>query len=251
MTIFLYDGTLEGFISSLPYLWQNSNYGDKLQSVSGQNPEFFTPTLTLSENVISKVKKPESVLYRKTSNTLLHCFSSKDCHALESAPSFLNYMKKTGTTGFTHLAEPSVDAIMKAAKKTLREAHNLKGLLRFRQIRSILYGPYFSKNFVLPILGRHFKMRLPNQQWLLHDTEHKTGIYYNGKILTQAFFDDSKALELEKIYDQAGVADDFEQLWIKYFNTIAIKERFNPKLQRSFMPKQYWKFIPEVASRYT
>ena len=78
------------------------------------------------------------------------------------------------------------------------------------------------------------------------------GVWRQASVdLTQAFFDDSKALELEKIYEQANAEDDFEQLWIKYFNTISIRERYNPKLQRSFMPKQYWKFIPEVASRYT
>jgi len=249
MTIFIFDGTLEGFIGSLPYLWHNSKHGDKLQAQTRQNPEFFTPTVTLNSELTDQYKAPSSVLFRKTKNTLMHCFSSKDSVALEQAPSFLQYMKMNGIQGFTHLADPAIGPVIKAAKKTLSEAHNLKGLLRFRQIRSVLYGPYFSKNFVLPILGRHFKKRLPNLHWLLHDTEHKTGLFYNGKTLTQAFFDDSKALELEKIYEQAGAEDDFEKLWIKYFNTIAIKERYNPELQRSFMPKQYWRFIPEVAGR--
>ena len=249
MTIFIFDGTFEGFVSSLPYLWQHSEYGDKLQAQKSHNPEFFTPSVTITDELIIKTGTPGNILFRKTASTLIYCYSSKDHEATEKAPSFISYIKNTGIKGFSHLAEPSVNSVIKAAKKTLAEAHKLKGLLRFRQIRSILYGPYFSKNFVLPNLGRHFRKRLPNQQWLLHDTEHKTGLFYNGKILRQAFFDDKKALELEKIYKQSGLEDNFEILWKKYFNTVAIKERNNPKLQQSFMPKQYWRFIPEVACR--
>lgn len=249
MTIYIFDGTLEGFMNSLPYLWNVAQPGDKLQSINDHNPEFFTPAITIDNDLSQKFNRPSSVLFRKTKNMLMHCFSSKNNLAIEQTPGFLIYIKKTGINGFNHLADPTVGPVMKAARKTLTEAHNLKGLLRFRQIKDVLYAPYFSKNFVLPILGRHFKKRLPNLKWIIHDTEHKTGLFYNGKTLNQAFFDDSKALELEKVYEKAGREDCFEQLWIKYFNTIAIKERHNPKLQQSFMPKQYWKFIPEVAGR--
>ncbi len=249
MTIYIFDGTLEGFMSSLPYLWNVAQPGDKLQSALNHNPEFFTPTFTIDEKLTGNIKAPNSVLFRKTKNMLMHCFSSKNSLAIEQTAGFLVYMKKTGIKGFTHLADPAVGPIMKAARKTLTEAHNLKGLLRFRQINDVLYAPYFSKNFVLPILGRHFRKRLPNLKWIIHDTEHKTGLFYNGNILNQAFFDDSKALELEKMYEKAGKDDCFEQLWIKYFNTVAIKERNNPKLQMSFMPKQYWRYLPEVAGR--
>lgn len=37
----------------------------------------------------------------------------------------------------------------------------------------------------------------------------------------------------------------FRKLWVKFYDTIAIKERENKKLMVSNMPKKYWKYLPE------
>ena len=41
----------------------------------------------------------------------------------------------------------------------------------------------------------------------------------------------------------------FQALWKNYFQTIAIKERENLKLQMKFVPKKYWKYITEMESK--
>jgi len=39
---------------------------------------------------------------------------------------------------------------------------------------------------------------------------------------------------------------DYEELWKSYTKSVAIKERRNLRLQMSFMPKKYWKFLTEM-----
>ncbi|MFW6294603.1 MAG: DUF4130 domain-containing protein, partial [Halanaerobium sp.] len=34
-------------------------------------------------------------------------------------------------------------------------------------------------------------------------------------------------------------------LWKSFFSAVSIKNRLNPKLQRQFMPKKYWKYLIE------
>jgi probable DNA metabolism protein len=39
---------------------------------------------------------------------------------------------------------------------------------------------------------------------------------------------------------------EYQDLWKKYFETIAIKERTNPRCQKNFMPVRYWKNLTEL-----
>jgi hypothetical protein len=39
---------------------------------------------------------------------------------------------------------------------------------------------------------------------------------------------------------------EYQGLWKKYFETIAIRERVNPSCQKRFMPVRYWKNLTEL-----
>ena len=38
----------------------------------------------------------------------------------------------------------------------------------------------------------------------------------------------------------------YEDLWVKFFETIAIKERVNERLQMNMLPLKYRKYLPEM-----
>ena len=38
---------------------------------------------------------------------------------------------------------------------------------------------------------------------------------------------------------------EYQNLWKLFFNTIAIKERTNPRCQMQYMPKKYWNDLIE------
>ena len=37
----------------------------------------------------------------------------------------------------------------------------------------------------------------------------------------------------------------FQAMWRAYFQSTAIRERLNPRLQRQHMPARFWRFLPE------
>jgi probable DNA metabolism protein len=41
----------------------------------------------------------------------------------------------------------------------------------------------------------------------------------------------------------------YRNLWRNYFDSMAIKERTNPRCQRNLMPARYWKNLPEMQLR--
>ena len=52
----------------------------------------------------------------------------------------------------------------------------------------------------------------------------------------------------------SGISDDslldkqekmYQKLWKTYFNAIAIRERFNPRLHKQNLPVRFWKYLTE------
>ncbi len=38
---------------------------------------------------------------------------------------------------------------------------------------------------------------------------------------------------------------NIQNLWKQFFDSIAIKDKIKPRLQRQFLPKRYWKYLIE------
>jgi probable DNA metabolism protein len=41
---------------------------------------------------------------------------------------------------------------------------------------------------------------------------------------------------------------EYRQLWRKFYDTIAIQERYNPKCRMTHMPKRYWGTMTEFQT---
>ncbi|MFO7735271.1 MAG: TIGR03915 family putative DNA repair protein [bacterium] len=249
--IYLFKGTMESYLDAVERLWKVAKAEDELQVEYSYNPGFFEKTFQITSLPREAVYGKEALLLKKVSRTLMHAFSSGRDSVAEKTPFFLNYFKKNGSPAFNHMAEPSIRFVINAAFATRREAHRIKGLLRFRKIENLLYAPYFSKTFVMPLLGSYFKNRLPDDRWIIHDRERNTALFYDEKVLRQIFFEKKEVGKFVKMYENEEGKDLFELLWKKYFKTIAIENRKNLKLQKSFMPEQYWRYIPELSERVT
>jgi hypothetical protein len=39
----------------------------------------------------------------------------------------------------------------------------------------------------------------------------------------------------------------YRRMWKTFYDTVAIKERINPNLRRSHMPKKFWKNMTEMS----
>ena len=64
---------------------------------------------------------------------------------------------------------------------------------------------------------------------------------------------ESKVVTLpdEESFLKAIQSDGFTRLWQDYYDSIAIKERENPRLLRRCLPVRYWKNLPERQTACT
>ncbi|NLO99491.1 MAG: DUF4130 domain-containing protein, partial [Clostridiaceae bacterium] len=135
---------------------------------------------------------------------------------------------------------PDVLRVHDLAYKVSGEVHRFLGILRFKKLNS---GLYYSKiepdNNITMLIAEHFKERLSDQPWIIHDAKRNVFALYdtNQVIFTK---------EDISVYTDNGADETFEELWKSYFKAIAIENRKNPKLQKQFLPRRYWKNLTEM-----
>jgi len=139
-----------------------------------------------------------------------------------------------------HLTDAAVARVHKWARRASHESHRLKGLLRFRETADgLLYAPARPDANVLTSLAAHFAIRLGDRRWLIHDVRRDLGVLYDGKRWVIG------ALTLEAAPVLSAEEAEWQRLWRTFFDHIAIPERTNARLQKSFMPMKYWEFLVE------
>lgn len=152
----------------------------------------------------------------------------KACHKMKRKDALMN------------LADPAVMALYDLYRKVVRAEHLMVGLLRFKELENGTFYAYFEPPYnLLPLLMPHFEQRLGDQTWVIHDGLRGQAAFYDG---THSFLNALEPMDDVAFSKQEAM---FQELWQGYFKHIAIKERLNPKCQRNFMPKKYWKFLVE------
>jgi hypothetical protein len=137
--------------------------------------------------------------------------------------------------------DPDVNAVLDAAYKVGHEIHRLMGLLRFSPDED---GIYIARcepdHFVLPALGPHFMERFGEIPWAIIDEKRRLCMRCVSRSLEFINIDKTPA------FLKTPPDGEWENLWRHYHKTINNESRNNPDLQRSLMPKRYWKYLNEV-----
>lgn len=143
-----------------------------------------------------------------------------------------------------HISNDLVNRIHKINRYVSRETHYLLGFIRFsEQENGILTSIIHPKNNVLSLVTPHFVDRLPKERFAIFDENRNIcSLHLPGKPWVIAEMADINPFDYKLIVD-----DEYENLWKILFETIAIKERINPKLQRNNLPIRFRKDMTEFA----
>jgi len=128
--------------------------------------------------------------------------------------------------------------------KVYREIDRMKGLLRFVPDE---HGELIAKcapdHYILPALAGHFTSRLGDIPWSIIDEKRSLCLRRQpGKKAEIIPYSPSS----EEKTPLSAKNDEWEALWKHYHKTINNEDRNNPRCQKQFMPKRYWKYLPEV-----
>lgn len=244
-TIYLYDGSIEGLLSLLYECFVKKQIPRQVQEVDQYIENLLDTARIIKTNYEHSTCLVDAISKKLSSASLYYiytAFLSGDEHKAESILRYVLYAFKHGKQVDFMKSVDCVMEIQRISKNVKGEAHRLTGFLRFHMLSNqFLYAEYESDNDVLVFLAQHFQKRLSQEIWMIHDKGRNRIALYNRKnfIVVDATTVDVHAVERDQ-------DDIYVALWKAYFKNISIKERENRQCQRGFMPKKYWKYLPEV-----
>ena len=138
------------------------------------------------------------------------------------------------------LANPDVFAAQQRIKSVNLEIHHMHGFIRFMECENgLLYAPFSPDNDICDLLVPHFRARLSEYVFILHDVKRKKATFCDG----ETFF--VHPLEQADVFLSASETE-WQALFKRYYQAVNIPERERLDQMRGYMPKRYWKFLPEL-----
>lgn len=245
---YLYDKTFEGLLTCIHHHYYN-------EKATGIFPmDVYQPNIFNGSTDVITDEKKASIVYEAiekkiSSFDLRRVYKTFLSTIPEKENKILNYVRlgfKIGPKIGSLHGNPIVFEVQSAEKKVGFEVHRLMGLVRFDVLKSrsleaseILYAEIEPDHDVAELLATHFSDRFAYEPFIIHDSKRNKALIAKGGdwYISQFTKEDLSYFTRD--------TRDFPKLWKIYFDTIAIKERTNPKCQKRCMPSRYWKNLTE------
>lgn len=270
MTVFRYDKTFDGLLTAVFDAYARRMFPDAL--LAGGEP---VPLFTTEEHtVVSDPEKSGRVwrglarkLPKEVCNMLMYGWLSEEEGVDMMLARYMRRVFDEGNGVFTDFSDPDILRIKQLAQKVSHETEHLRQFTRFQKgsdapdadgengEATVSYGAgatYFAPVSpcynVLPLAVPWFRDRFRDQKWLIYDIKRRYGFYYDLETVTEVTMEDDAHLVTGRLDEDMMAADEklFQSLWKSYFDSMAIKERVNPKLQRQHMPRRFWTLLTEM-----
>lgn len=251
MQILSYDGSFEGWLTSV-FIVYEYGFGDvKISTKENLQPSIFGNVMPVETNEVKALRVMSGLKKKISSSALrqLHNSLLSEIPGIEDI--MLSYcrhafsQKENIELDFSHAA---VLCIQQTAKKVHREKHRMEAFIRFQLTTDQIYFAICEPDFnVLPLIINHFEKRYADQQWLIFDGKRKYGFFYdlNRVEAVTINFDqqNSSGKDIKTIHSPGELL--YQDLWKTYFKSVNIQARKNTRLHIQHMPKRYWKFLTE------
>ena len=239
-TIYRYDGTFEGFLCCVFDSYVYREYPAGFQEETRLEQTLFPVRWVETDphharRVLASLGKIDPYARELVVKGFLTCAPEKERILYR----FIRSLYVVGRPLLRRLSDEAVLPLLKAVRHLDGEVHLLKGFVRFSDFEGTLAGEIKPKNRALPLLRPHFCDRMYNETFLLYDRTHREALVHQaGKwaiIPMEAF----------KMAAPSAEEAQYCRLWKRFYDTIEIRERRNPKLRMSNMPKRYWETMTE------
>ena len=240
----LIDGSFDGLLTSVFDAYASKRFPKRIYERGEYQLDLALEPIDILTDPAKADRVQAGIIRRLGGEAFDHvweAFLSDDCERFTKIFRFLALGFKIGRKACGSLAEPAVMDIFELSRRVGRETSLMLGFLRFSAMEGgVQYAAISPACNQLPFLAPHFAGRLPDIPFVIHDTRRHIAAVYDTKQIMYAQTGGAKT-------GVAFAADEhaFRELWRGFYEAIAIKERFNPELQRSLMPKRFWKNMAE------
>lgn len=242
--IYLYNGSFTDLINLIDYLLKNKIIPLNIKDIN-YNKGLFDEVINIktnSSNLINNLINISSIYVFKIIYYVY--LSDDDNKELIIYYFILNTFKYKNKIIYMRNLK-CVSEGLRLEKYVSRENHKFKGFTRFKELNNnVLYAKINPKNNILVLLTNHFKNRLKNECFILHDIKRNIYAFYDKN---KYYIISDKELKLLNI-EYSKNEKDIQNMWCSFYKIVAIKERKNERVRMNFMPKKYWENIIEMRN---
>lgn len=245
--IFMCEDSIDGIFTAVYDAW-SSRYGHnniEIQVQSGEhnnfNMELFSEYIEVPVNEEKTLKVTKAIKEKISEEAFeMVCYAVLSDEALKGDMiyRFLILGFSIGPKVVNYLGNDAVMNIFNLRRSVGNECHHFLGFVRFTETKdSILLSKINPKNDILRLIAPHFADRLNTENFVIYDEKRKTAVVHRKDLPWIYVMADE--FNLDRFRDLSDREEDFQLLWKTFFNTIAIDERKNYKLQRNNLPLRF------------
>jgi probable DNA metabolism protein len=251
--IYVCENSIDGIFTAIYKAWA-SGYGhanNKIEVFCNQgeysNMELFSEYITIETDYTLAVKVARSI-QTKISEEAYQMVCNV---ALSNGPGKADLIYRFLILGFSmgarvvqHLSNEVVSQMFQLNRRVNNEVHHMLGFIRFSEQESgVLTCVIHPQNNILSLVVPHFADRLPQERFIIIDGGRNTAaLHAPGK---QWIIIESENITENIMKEISDKETEYQDLWKTFFDSIAIKERSNYKLQRNNLPLRFRKDMTE------
>lgn len=152
-----------------------------------------------------------------------------------------------GERTMENLRNPYVARTFELARRTANEAHRELEFLRFQELeQGILYSRIGPRNHVMPFIMPHFADRLVSENFMIHDENR--GVFGVHPAHREWYLVSGVGTEdtgIQEAIRYSAKEQKYQDLFKLFHTTIAIKERYNSRLQQQMLPLRFQDYMVE------
>ncbi len=245
--------SVEGIFTAVydGWLWGARGLQVEIATCEPEYPELFSTIMEIPPDSEKAAKVARSVRKKLGETTYRAvCYAAVSTHPDKGTAVFYLLRRALGQGRCDRhvleaLADPAVNLVSSLQVKVWHELHRFYGFVRFRELGGgVLYSAVSPQNDILEFLAPHFADRFPNENWMIYDqARHKVVTHPKGGECT--VYREVRADQEEE--KRIAGADEYENLWRAFCQSVAIPERENPELQKQFVPLKFRSNMTEFS----
>lgn len=251
INIFVCDDSVDDIFTAIYMAWEAGTSHTDIRCLSDAvnlNYSFFeTYTRVKADSDISN--KVARSIQKKLGDHIYGIIFTVICSNEQTKASIvyhsLQKLFKYGRKYIDNIHDEYIYELFAIYRKVSNEAAFYREIIRFSENKlGILLARIEPDNNIIYMLTDHFTDRLHCENFIIYDIKRRF-CYIHTANGCNVFYNDSDKSLYNKINSYSDYDIECQSLWKNFFNTIAIKERTNHKLQMNMLPVKYRKYLSE------
>ncbi|MCI8306517.1 MAG: DNA metabolism protein [Lachnospiraceae bacterium] len=246
--VYLCEDSPEGILTAIYDAW-SSRYGHshnyiQINSCTDNNMFYeyidIIPDLKKAKSIVTSIKTKISVDFYELVET---CLLSCDKNRADDIYRLIILGFSVGPSARTYLAYPAIQRIMKIHKNVWNEYHHYLGFIRFEELQDkTLFARFRPHNNIISNIIPHFADRFPEENIMIVDVSRNIVAVSRHGLVGYTVTD----INFDRITLPTSENEQLlKKMWKGFIESIEIKERANPGLQRQNMPLRFREFTTE------